>query len=125
MTREEKDVIRLYYADTSNVELADMIGRSINTVKAFARVNRLHKSPKYRRQTNWENIMIARGAMRRKGVCPADARRQYVDVHRDLPQIAERWMNGESSLSLSREYCVPRATLVTLLNRKGYKKKGK
>lgn len=124
MRREIKDVLRLYYSDTSNRELADMTGLAVSTVKMFAKKNGLRKSREYMRQTRWENVMMARAKMRRTGRSGSDARRKYHRVYEDIALIAERWMSGEPALSLSREYCIQRHILINILNRKGYKKNG-
>lgn len=124
MTTEQRDVIRKYYAETSNAELADMVGLSPRYVKRYANKCGLAKSERYLRQIKWENIMIARAHQRRAGLCGGDYVRKYHRVYEDVEEIAARWKGGEGSDVIASEYGIPRQQLITVLNRKGYRKNG-
>lgn len=124
MTSKEKEsIVKRYFADTSNEELADMIGMSESFVKKAARRNRLYKSEAYIRQVKLESIAHARYVARKTGFAKIkESRRRHTALYERLESYGERYVSGEDSLLLASEVGMNRNQFVSVLNRYGYYK---
>lgn len=123
MTREQVGILKRYFANTSDLELADMLCCSIYDIKRAARENGLYKSKAHIRQVKIEAAAHARYCARKTGfkACSeAHRKNRYDHIYDNITAIGERYRNGESSIKLSEELGITKQYLVTILNRHGY-----
>lgn len=122
MTNEQRSIIRLYYANTSTRELADMIGCSYSHTRHEANAMGLKKNKSYMRQVQIENAALMRHAARKSNFIKTRSKSNFYE---DFNEIAKRWLAGETAKTIALEYGMLEHTVLRALNRHGIKKNKK
>lgn len=117
---EKLELLRLYYPNNKNKDIAVMLGLSPATVGRVARREGLRKDTSFLRQTAWENLMLARH--RQRGENATHKPRKSPKAYEDMTRIYERWQGGERLTGIASEYGLGLKTLHSILTRHNYKR---
>ena len=113
MTTEQRDIMKLYFSDTTNTELAEMLNVSNVTVSNWARKLGLRKSAEHRKELCRRRVLMSLPRLRATHT-------KYAHVYERDKEIMSRLSAGEHLTDIARGYGIPYTTLCHHLKSRHY-----